>query len=191
MIRVALKGLAGRKLRATLTAISVILGVAMISGTYVLTDTIKAAFSTVFTQVYKNTDAAVTGKSAIGGNANNGDVIPSLPESLLGKVRGLPGVAQAEGGISDTAKLVGRNGKVIARGGAPSLAFSVDPHGNQRFNPLELTSGRWPDGPHEIAIDQKTSESKDFVVGNTIGVLALGPQEKFRIVGTVRFGGLS
>ena len=69
MITVALKGLLGRKLRALLTAISIVLGVAMISGTYVLTDTIKAAFSTVFTEVYQNTDAAITGKSAIGGNA--------------------------------------------------------------------------------------------------------------------------
>jgi putative ABC transport system permease protein len=33
MLTVALKGLAGRKLRAFLTAIAIILGVAMISGT--------------------------------------------------------------------------------------------------------------------------------------------------------------
>jgi putative ABC transport system permease protein len=103
MIGVALKGLLGRKLRAVLTAVSIVLGVAMISGTYVLTDTIKAAFGTVFTQAYKNTDAVITGKSAIGGNAQNGDTVPSLPESLLERVRGLPGVAFAEGGIADQA----------------------------------------------------------------------------------------
>ena len=38
----------------------------MISGTYILTDTIKAAFGTVFTEVYKNTDAVITADSAIG-----------------------------------------------------------------------------------------------------------------------------
>jgi putative ABC transport system permease protein len=47
MINVALRGLLGRKLRAALTAIAIVLGVAMVSGTYVLTDTIKAAFGTV------------------------------------------------------------------------------------------------------------------------------------------------
>ncbi len=47
MIGVALKSLAGRKLRAALTAIAIVLGVAMISGTYILTDTIKSAFGTV------------------------------------------------------------------------------------------------------------------------------------------------
>ena len=70
MTTVVLRGLLGRKLRALLTAISIVLGVAMISGTFVLTDTIKAAFGTVFNQVYKNTDAVITGKSAIGTSAN-------------------------------------------------------------------------------------------------------------------------
>src|SRR2546426_1183539 len=188
---VALKGLMGRKLRAVLTAVSIVLGVAMISGTYVLTDTIKAAFGTVFTQVYKNTDAVITGKSAIGGRANNGVTPPSLPESLLARVRNLPGVAEAEGGISDEAKLVNHNDKVISRGGAPNLAFSVNPHGNQRFNPLVLVDGHWPSGPQEIAIDTKTASAQHFGVGDTIGVIARGPVRRFKIVGTVRFGGLS
>ena len=53
MTRVALRGLLGRKLRAVLTAFAIVLGVAMVSGTFVLTDTIKAAFTTVFTTVYR------------------------------------------------------------------------------------------------------------------------------------------
>jgi putative ABC transport system permease protein len=191
VIGVALKGLMGRKLRAALTAVSIILGVAMISGTYVLTDTIKAAFGTVFTQVYKNTDAVITGKSAIGGNQNDNVTPPSLPDSLLAKVRALPGVSVAEGGIADQAHLVSRDNKVISPHGAPNLAFSVDPEGDQRFNPLVLTSGRWPTGRHQIAIDEKTAKSKHFTLGDEIGVLARGPEEHFRIVGTVRFGGIS
>ena len=76
-----------------------------------------------FTTVYKNTDAVVTTKSAIGGGDNNQNAgTPALPASLLARIRGLPGVAQASGGIADTAGLVGRNGKVISRGGAPGLA---------------------------------------------------------------------
>ncbi len=42
MNSVALKGLLGRKLRTILTALAIVLGVSMISGTYVLTDTITA-----------------------------------------------------------------------------------------------------------------------------------------------------
>jgi putative ABC transport system permease protein len=189
VIGVALKGLLGRKLRAALTAVAIVLGVSMVSGTYVLTDTIKAAFNTVFTQVYENTDVVVTGKSAIGGSADE-VTPPSLPESLTAKIRALPDVATAEGGIGDQAQLVGKDNKVIARGGAPALAFSVNPHGSQRFNPLELVQGGWPDAGTEIAIDQQTASSESFSVGDSIGVIARGPEQRFRIVGIVRFGGL-
>jgi len=191
MLRVALKGLLGRKLRAILTALAIVLGVAMISGTYVLTDTIKAAFGTVFSTVYKNTDAVITAKSAIGTNKNSGVLPPSFSESLLPRVRALPGVAEAEGGISDYASLVGRDDKVISGHGAPSLAFAVHPHSDQRFNPLTLVSGAWPVGAHEIAIDANTASKKHYKAGDTIGVIARGPQQLFRISGVVKIGGVS
>lgn len=64
MIRFALRGLLGRKLRTALTAVGVVLGVALVSGTYVLTDSISSAFDSIFSENYKNTDAAITGKPA-------------------------------------------------------------------------------------------------------------------------------
>ena len=163
----------------------------MISGTYVLTDTIKAGFATVFTQVYKNTDAVISGRSAIGTSHDASASPPSFPESLLTKVRALPGVAEATGGVTDMAHLVGRDNKVISSGGAPNLAFSVHPHGDQRFNPLTLVGGRWPDGPTEIAIDKATADKKHYRVGDEIGVIARGPLQRFRITGIAKFGGVS
>jgi putative ABC transport system permease protein len=191
MFLVALKGLAGRKLRAALTAVAIVLGVAMISGTYVLTDTIKAAFSTVFTTVYAKTDAVVTGKVAFGNSNSSNNLPPSFPESLLGKVRNLPGVAQADGGITDEAHLVGSDGKVIASGGSPGLAFSVHAHGDQRFNPLTLVSGTWPVGAHEVAIDAHTASKEGFKVGQTVGVVANGPVTQYKVAGIVKIGGVS
>jgi len=188
--RVAIRGLLGRKLRAILTAFAIVLGVAMVSGTFVLTDTIKAAFSTVFSQAYKNADAVVTGKSAIGSGNNGNTNAPSLPASLLTQVQGLPQVALASGGISDQAQLVGRNGKVISAGGAPGLAFSHSPEG-QRFNPLSLTSGTWPSSAGEVDIDAQTASKHGYGVGDEIGVVARGPVERFRIVGTVKFASVS
>ncbi|MBV8065801.1 MAG: ABC transporter permease [Actinobacteria bacterium] len=192
MTRVALKGLLGRKLRAILTAVAIVLGVAMISGTYVLTDTIKAAFGTVFTTVYKNTDAVISSKSVVLKNqSNSSNLPPSFPESLLAKVQKLPGVAEAEGGISDFAYLVGRDGKVISGHGAPPLAFSVHPHGDQHFNPLTLVSGTWASGPHQVDIDAHTASKDHYSVGQSIGVIARGPVEQFRIAGIVKIGGVS
>jgi putative ABC transport system permease protein len=181
----------GRKMRVVLTAIAVVIGVAMVSGTYILTDTIKAAFGTVFTQAYKNADAVITGRNAIGTN-NNGQTsgTPSLPASLVSTVQRLPGVAQVGGGVADSAQLVGHNGKVISAGGAPGLAFSYTP-ANQRFNPLSLASGSWPSAPGEVAIDAATASKDGFSAGRSIGVIARGPEQSFRIVGTVKFAGVS
>ena len=101
MLGVSLRGLLGRKLRAVLTGIAIVLGVAMISGTYILTDTIDNAFSTLFTQSYAGTDAVVQGEGpdiSIDGAAAP---TPPVDASLLETVRGVDEVALATGGIYD------------------------------------------------------------------------------------------
>jgi putative ABC transport system permease protein len=187
MVSVALKGLAARKFRASLTALAVVLGVAMISGTYVLTDTINNGFNTIFTQSYKNADVVVSGKAAFENNEGNGVDTPSFPESVLTKVKQLPDVAYAAGSVtSQNLRLVGKDGKAIETGGAPALGFSVNPK-DQRFNPTELTAGSWPNGPDEVAIDKHTADSEHFAVGDPIRVQANGPEEQFRISGIAKF----
>ena len=185
MIKVALKGLAGRKLRAILTALAIVLGVAMISGTYVLTDTIDKAFDNIFTSVYEGTDAVITGEEAF---ETDFGLPPAFPESLLEEVRALPGVGAAEGGINDFAQLTTKDGDIIETGGAPTLAFGQNPE-DQRFNPTELTEGSWADSPDEVVIDAATAEDEGFAVGDEIGVVAKGPVEPFTISGLAEFAG--
>src|SRR5205807_8229514 len=167
-------------------------GVAMISGSYVLTDTITHAFDTIFTTSYRNADVVVTGKTAFKNDNGNGTDTPSFPASLLTKIRTLPDAAAAAGSVEDSqTRLVGRDGKTITNGGAPNLAFSVVPRGDQRFNPLSLTAGRWPTGPHETAIDVATARKQHYAVGDTIGVEARGPLRHYRIAGIVQFASVS
>ena len=71
MIGVAIKGLLGRKLRATLTAFAIVLGVAMISGAFVLTDTLGKSFDGIFNESYKSTDAVISSKAAVGSSTPN------------------------------------------------------------------------------------------------------------------------
>ena len=144
MTRVALAGLLGRKLRTALTAIAIVLGVAMVTGTFILTDSIDKAFNSIFTDVRKGSDIVVSGKAAT--STDNGSTAPTLPASLLAQVRGLPDVAVAEGQINGEAQLIGHDGKAIVFGGAPNLGFSIA-DGASRFNPLTLVSGTWPHGP--------------------------------------------
>jgi putative ABC transport system permease protein len=189
--RVALKGLLGRKLRTLLTALAIVLGVSMISGTYVLTDTIKASFTKVVDGSYENADAVISGKVAFKNNDSNTATTPAFPESVLAKVKRLPDVAAAAGAVLDEAKLVDRNGKVISTKGGSSLAASVDPKNDARFNPLKLTSGKWPVGNGQIAIDQRTSEKRHFAVGDTIGVASDQGVQDFAITGIATFSSSS
>jgi putative ABC transport system permease protein len=188
VIGVALKGLAGRKLRTALTAIAIVLGVALITGTYVLTDSIKGAFGGIFTSVYRGTDATVTGKSAFDLSDSGTTTAPPFDQSLLPVIRGLPDVADAVGGVGGNAHLV-LNGKVIHFGGAPNLGFSVDPT-RPELNTLTLADGKWP-GRNQVVIDEATAKKKDLKVGQTIGVQANGPTLRMRISGFVHFGGAS
>ena len=65
MRRVALKGLLDRKARAVLTALAIVLGVAMVSGTFILTDTIQKAFKGAFTSSFENTSVIISGKEIV------------------------------------------------------------------------------------------------------------------------------
>jgi putative ABC transport system permease protein len=187
MIRVALAGLLGRKLRTALTAFAVVLGVAMVSGTLVLTDSIDKAFNFIFTDVRKGSDVVVTGKSPFKITEGQGTFAPTIPQSLVAKVQALPDVALADGGVkSEATQLVDRKNKAIVFGGAPNLGFSIE-NGDSPFNPLTLVSGAWPHG-NEVVIDENVAKKKHFAVGETIGVQAEGPVRKLRVSGIVKFG---
>ncbi len=189
MIRVALAGLLGRKLRTALTAIAIVLGVAMVCGTFVLTDSIDKAFDSIFTDVRKGSNVVISGKSAFDLSDQGGTTAPTLDESLLPKVRALDDVQQAEGSVDGEAQLIGKNGKAIVFGGAPNLGFSIA-NGDSPFNPLALIDGRWPSA-NEVVVDRSTADKKDLRIGQTIGVQAEGPVQRLRISGLVKFGSVS
>jgi len=190
MVTVALKGLAGRKVRALLTAIAIVLGVAMISGTYILTDTINNGFNTIVVNSYKNADVVISGEAAFKNTNGNGVETPTFPQDVLSEVKALPDVAAAAGSVtSDNVKLIGKDGKVVDTGGAPSLGFSVDPR-EQQFNPTKLTAGSWPSGGDQVAIDKATASREGFAVGDTIELQTVGPQRSFHISGIAELTGV-
>jgi putative ABC transport system permease protein len=189
MIKVALAGLLGRKLRTALTAIAIVLGVAMISGTFVLTDSIDKAFDSIFTDVRKGSNVVVTGKSAFDLSQGQGSFAPTLDQSLVEKVRDVPGVAHVEGSVNGEALLVDQKGKAIVFGGAPNLGFSIA-NPQSPFNVLRLDKGSWPHG-NEVVIGKSTADRKHFHVGDLIGVQAEGPVQKLKISGLVTFGSAS
>ena len=188
MIRVALRGLAGRKLRAVLTALAIVLGVAMTSGTLVLTNAIDGAFKNIFTEQYEGTDAVISGKQAISFEGE-GSQKPSVPASLLSKVKEQPSVAAATGLVveASAAKILDKDGKVVDTGGAPAFGFGVD-FSQARFNPLKLKSGRWPSSDKEVAIDSATADNEGLKIGDNVETVCIGPVQSFRLAGIATYG---
>jgi hypothetical protein len=82
-----------RKLRALLTGIAIVLGVALMAGTYILTDTINHSFAEVFGSAYKNKAVVVTAKETLG--RKSGSRKYRDHEATLARVRAVPGVAAA------------------------------------------------------------------------------------------------
>jgi putative ABC transport system permease protein len=188
MIGVALKGLAARKVRALLTAFAIVIGVSMVSGTFVLTDTMQKAFDGIFTASYDQTDAVIAGKEVVKGSTSGG---ATVPDSLLAKVKALPEVGAAGGTIAldsaNKAEIIGRNGKPAGKGGAPRLALGQDT-AQPQFSGLALKTGQWGHGPKEVVIDAATADKQRYVVGDMIQVATLGDKHRYKLTGIATFG---
>ncbi len=193
MIRFALSSLAARKLRTLLTALAIVLGVAMMSGSYVLTDTIDSAFNAIFVESYAGTDAVVTGKEPGFGVEGESAEAPPIPEATLERVRAVEGVEVATGSVQDfRTKLLRPDGEAIDTAGSPSFAFGIDTAPEYaRFNPLNLVEGRWPSGGSEVAVDEGVADDEGLKLGDRVGVAALGPARQYEIVGIAKYGELS
>jgi putative ABC transport system permease protein len=187
MIRITLRGLLTRKLRSSLTAIAIVLGVCMISGTYVLTDTINGSFDSLYKEIYKGTDASITGRSVVKNQYSGMGILPSFPESLLAKVKSVKDVKAAAGGVQSlTTSVVGQNGKVISTGGAPTIAVSID-NSVPELRTVTLVSGHWPKAG-QVVLDQTTARKGGYQVGDQVGILAEGPERQMPLSGIFRFG---
>jgi putative ABC transport system permease protein len=181
--RVVLRGLLARRLRLALTAFAVALGVTLVAGTYVFTDTINASFDTIFAKAYDKTDIVVSPGDAVSGQDDNK---PPMPASVLEEVRSTDGVANAEGGIFDfTGTVLTPQGKKIGQGGI--IASRRD---DQRYELFDVAEGQLPSSAGEVAIDKSTANRKHLKVGDQILIAAEQPKQAFRIVGTVKIQGV-
>jgi putative ABC transport system permease protein len=187
MRNVTIKGLLAHKLRLALTALAIVLGVTFISGTFVLTDTLHNTFSNLFGTVYSKIDFQVRGVAQLGSGANA--TRNELPESLLATVRGVPGVAAAEGEVSGYAQFVAPDGKAIANGSAPNLSVTFDP--DPQLSSLHLIAGGPPTTSDDVVMDAATAQKYGFTVGQRVRILTALPTRTFTITGIAEFGDAS
>ena len=185
MFRLIRRGLAARKLRTILTSIAIVLGVAMVAGTFVLTDQIDTAFDDIFSTALAGTDVVVSKQEAFESDFQQAG---PLPESLVATIRGVDGVRKAEGSIEASGQIVVDGDVKGSIGGAPSFVFS---HASEPFNPNEIVEGRFPERSGEIAIGADLSKDENVGIGDHVGLNTRLGEKPVTVVGTFKFGNVS
>jgi putative ABC transport system permease protein len=185
MFRMTITSLWARRRRLVGTSVAIVLGVAFLTGTLVLGDTLSANFRDLFTDVSANTDVVVRNSTVVkeGGapDSNRG----LIDESLLDSIRALDGVQYAEGQVVGYGSLYGKNGEPIGGNGPPRQAGSWIT--SEELNPYHLVEGRAPERAGEVVINRGAAKSGDLHVGDHTMVQTPEPVD-VEIVGIATFG---
>ncbi len=187
MLRVAFKSLLDRKLRLLLSTSAIVLGVGFVVGSLVFTDMLQAGFDKIFTRA--TADVVVRDKAGVGEFGTPTD--KTVPASLVAELAQLPGVARADGNVSNQATFViGADGKAIGGQGAPGLALNWNDAPGQRGLPVvTLVEGREPQREGEVALDTRTADRANYGVGDQVALVSSGAQDQLQatLVGTFEF----
>ena len=185
MLRLTWHNLRARKRRFVGTFVAIVLGVAFLSGTLVLGDTLTANFDRLFADANAGTDVVVRSSLDIPAeDLQSGRGL--IPATLVTQVAAVDGVAAAEPQITGYGQLIDRNGKAIGGNGPPTIAGNWI--ANESLNAYRLAEGRAPAGMNEIVINRGAAETGGFVLGDTVTVRTPGPVQA-TIVGLSTFGG--
>ncbi len=183
MLRLIVRGVLARKLRTVLTSIAIVLGVAMVAGTFILTDQINTAFDDIFETGNEKIDAVVTRQTEFDSFE---DPAPPMPESVVAQVAAVDGVGIAEGQVNAQGQLVVDGEAVSSQGGAPAIVVSnVSPE----INPSVALEGRLPENPGEVAVIKDVADREDLTIGQSgVGLATAVGTEPVTLVGVFRFG---
>lgn len=183
MLRVVLRGLISHKRRLIGTCSAVVIGVAFLAGTLVLSDTMRASFDTIFATANAGTDAVIQGAQSLG--QGNSQQSTPVPESLLPQVEQLPTVAAAAPIVQGIGQLSGSDGKPIGGDGPPTFAGNwVTVAG---LNPYKLEHGSAPSASGEVVINESAATAGNLKIGDKTTVRFPDPVP-VTIVGLVKFG---
>ena len=199
MFNVTLKGLAAHKLpalraarasrrRLVGTALAVFLGIAFLSGTLVLGDTLRANFDTLFADANAGTDVLIRSASTIeagGGRGPDVDGRSSVPASLADRLRDVAGVAAAEPSIQGYGQIIGADGQAVGGNGPPRVAGNWITDAD--LNPYKLVKGRAPAAADEVVLNRGAAEAGKLKVGDRTVVQTPEPVS-VTVVGIATFG---
>jgi putative ABC transport system permease protein len=184
LVSVAVKSLWARKLRALGTTVAVFVGVSLIAGTYVITDTINKAFDEIFTDSLKGTAVVITNEQPVTQEQNTST---SFPAGILKKVRDVPGVTLASGSIFTGGGIFNGDEQVGSQF-APKFISSVLP---QQIETLKTVDGHPPTTAQEATLDKAAADEAGLSVGDPIRIAGERRVRTYRLVGLTELGGTS
>jgi putative ABC transport system permease protein len=191
MRRIALRSVWEHKRRLASTVISVVLGVAFLSGTFVFSDTLNQALDDLFAQANEAIDARVQGEVIF--ESDFGDERAPLDESIVAQVSQVDGVAAAAPyvfteGFGPSNRVLDKEGEPIGVDqGPPTLLESWI--ADDGVTTYRLTDGsRPPETDDEIALDVSAAEDGGFEIGDTVTVTSQFGNKDYTLVGTFTFG---
>jgi putative ABC transport system permease protein len=190
MRRVTLRSIWEHKRRLLSTVLAVVLGVAFMSGTFIMSTTLDHSFDDLFSKVVKNVDVLVQGQ-VVFTDLIDGDQHATLPESTVADVRKVPGVDVAVGRVStesllSVSRILDAHGKPV--GGTQGTTILESWLGTSAVTPYHLTSGRGPDAGDEMVLNIGAAEEGDLKVGDTVTVITQAGPVKRHLVGTFALG---
>jgi putative ABC transport system permease protein len=180
--RVLLRSHQRHRLRLVLVCLAIAIGVAFLSGTFILTDTDQSAISATADQAYGSVSVAVQGPptaSSLRGFAGHSVV----PASVVGAVRSVDGVTAVAGEADGYAQVVGRGGTLL--GGSSATARGISVAAVPDLRPFTLTAGHLPRAAGQIVVDARTLAADHLRVGASVQVVTEQPARSFTVVGTV------
>ncbi|OPC80160.1 ABC transporter [Embleya scabrispora] len=183
MFRFALRNVVAHRTRLAMTAVAVLLGVAFVVGTLVLSDTLGRAFKNTASKSFADVSVAVLDDNVDrAGSRAHGRPEPTLTEDTLARLRALPGVARARGVLEGFTGVVDRDGNLLGSGWT-TIGTNFVPVGDGTDPRFPMRSGRGPAAAAEIALDVRTADKGGFRVGDTVRVALGGPMIAARLTG--------
>jgi len=188
MVLTALRNLLAHKIRLFTTGLAVMLGVAFMAGTLVLTDTVTKTFDDLFSDALAGTDAMVRAEASFDDPNGFGEMRGRIDEALLTDVEGVDGVALASGDVWGFAQVVGEDGEPIGNPGAGAPTIGTNwPEGD--LNTWTLVEGEPPRTDTDVVMDKAVADDAGYAVGDRATVLVQGAPLEVDLTGIARIAG--
>ena len=162
MRKVSLRNLAAHKVRLALTVLSVVLGTAFVTGSFVFTDTLQRTFSSIFSDTAQGADVRVSAEDA----RSSG-----VPTSDADVISALPNVRAVVPYVGGQIVVLDESGSAVQTGGAPTIGESYIPDDRRLGEPSVFTAGTAPTAPGDVVINEGGAARSGLGVGDKTQVL--------------------